>query len=78
MKNSNLQDSKRRPVDCYQCRHFYVTWEAANPRGCKAFRFKTHKLPSVVVEETSGEPCLKFSPKREATQKKPEKRGWKA
>jgi len=56
MKNSS-------PVDCFKCRHFFITWDASNPRGCKAFGFKTTQLPSAVVLETSGEPCLKFSPK---------------
>ncbi|HIE40479.1 MAG TPA: uracil-DNA glycosylase [Thiomicrorhabdus sp.] len=56
MKNSS-------PIDCFKCRHFFITWDAANPRGCKAFGFKTTQLPSAVVLESSGEPCLKFSPK---------------
>ena len=51
------------PVDCFKCRYFFVTWDSNNPRGCKAFGFKTTQLPSEVVFENSGEPCLKFSPK---------------
>ena len=65
------------PIDCFQCQHFFVTWDAKNPRGCKAFGFKTAKLPSIVVFENSGETCLKFSPK--ATPPKPNKKtGWVA
>ncbi|WP_319379830.1 uracil-DNA glycosylase [Thiomicrorhabdus sp.] len=50
-------------IDCFKCRHFFVTWDQNAPRGCRAFGFKTRRLPSEVVLETSGEPCLKFQPK---------------
>lgn len=70
---------KDNSVDCFNCQYFYVTWEPANPRGCKAFGFKTHRLPSDVVFETSQEPCLKFLPKRKTnTQKNTSTHGWKA
>jgi hypothetical protein len=63
------------PIDCFQCEHFFVTWDASKPRGCNAFGFKTTKLPSIVVFENSGEECLKFSPK--ANQANPVKKtGW--
>ena len=63
------------PIDCFQCKHFFVTWDASKPRGCNAFGFKTPKLPSVVVFESSGEACLKFTLK--ATPKKSSKKtGW--
>ncbi|GAB6034441.1 uracil-DNA glycosylase [Galenea microaerophila] len=65
------------PIDCFQCRHFYITWEASQPRGCKAFGFKTAQLPSVVVFEASGEACLKFSPKKQIQNKPPKTtKGW--
>ncbi|MBD3754447.1 MAG: uracil-DNA glycosylase [Gammaproteobacteria bacterium] len=54
---------KTNSIDCFKCRFFYVTWDANNPRGCKAFGFKTKRLPSDVVFEASGEPCMKFSPR---------------
>ncbi|KUJ71954.1 uracil-DNA glycosylase [Thiomicrospira sp. WB1] len=63
------------PIDCFQCQHFYITWDEANPRGCKAFGFKTTQMPSAVVLESSGRPCLKFLPKKRTQKKKP-KRGW--
>jgi len=70
-----MKDPKN--IDCFQCRHFYITWEVNQPRGCKAFGFKTAQLPSVVVLEASGEPCLKFSPKQQNQKGKPKpKRGW--
>lgn len=49
--------------DCFKCQHFFVTWDANSPRGCKAFGFKTRKLPSLEVLKASGQACLKFVPK---------------
>ncbi|MBB5324058.1 hypothetical protein HNQ34_001150 [Anoxybacillus tepidamans] len=47
-------------VNCYRCQHFYVTWDRQFPRGCRAFGFKSAALPSVVVKQSSGAPCMKF------------------
>jgi len=66
---------KTNPIDCFSCQHFYVTWDANNPRGCKAFAFKTRRLPSEVVFETSGEDCLKFAPKNTGP-KNSKTKGW--
>ncbi|AKS39681.1 uracil-DNA glycosylase [Anoxybacillus gonensis] len=30
------------------------------PRGCRAFGFKSAMLPSIVVKQSSGAPCMKF------------------
>nr|WP_232843498.1 uracil-DNA glycosylase [Sporosarcina beigongshangi] len=51
-------------VNCFQCQHFFVTWDRRNPRGCKAYEFKTRELPSVVVKRSSGMDCLKFLQKK--------------
>ncbi|MDG6772836.1 uracil-DNA glycosylase [Thiomicrorhabdus sp. ZW0627] len=67
---------KTNSIDCFKCRHFYITWDANQPRGCKAFGFKSKRLPSQVVLETSGEACKKFSPKEEPPKKTPPKTGW--
>jgi len=67
--------NKTNQIDCFNCKYFYVTWDANNPRGCKAFGFKTRRLPSEVVFETSGEECLKFTPKAQP-QTKNKKSGW--
>ncbi|WP_173291286.1 uracil-DNA glycosylase [Thiosulfativibrio zosterae] len=71
-------NSENEIIDCFQCRHFYVTWEASNPKGCKAFGFKTHLMPSVVVLDASGEKCLKFSPKNPPPPRSSNKTGWVA
>lgn len=54
-----MADPSERP-DCLHCSHYFVTWEADKPRGCRAYEFKTPELPSKVVLESSGEPCQFF------------------
>lgn len=68
--------NSQKPIDCFKCRYFYITWDASQPKGCKAFRFKTKKMPSTVVLETSGEPCLKFTPKPNPENASSKKKGW--
>ncbi|WP_225435220.1 uracil-DNA glycosylase [Bacillus aerolatus] len=50
-------------VNCFQCKHFFVTWDQGNPRGCRAYGFKAKQLPSAVVLQASGHSCYKFLPK---------------
>ncbi len=49
--------------NCMRCLHFFVTYEPARPRGCRAYGFKSLALPSQVVLTTSGSPCQLFSPR---------------
>jgi hypothetical protein len=51
-------------VNCYQCKHFYVTWDPRFPKGCRAFGFKTVTMPSMTVFQSSGRPCMKFEQKQ--------------
>ncbi|PIC64738.1 uracil-DNA glycosylase [Sporosarcina sp. P13] len=51
-------------VNCFGCMYFFTTWEPQNPRGCKAYGFKTKMVPSVVVKQSSGMECMKFEPKK--------------
>ncbi|TYR96774.1 uracil-DNA glycosylase [Rossellomorea vietnamensis] len=54
---------EKKKINCFQCQYFYTTWEPAHPRGCKAYGFKTKAMPSLVVFRSSGESCLKYTPK---------------
>lgn len=54
-----MADAPERP-DCLHCRHYFVTWEPAQPRGCRAFGFKSVELPAMVVLSSSGEACRLF------------------
>ncbi len=51
-------------VNCFDCEYFFVTWDQQNPRGCKAYGFKTRELPSTVVKKSSGLECMKYKRKK--------------
>jgi hypothetical protein len=34
-----------------------VTWDRDFPNGCRLFEFKTRKLPSQLVQESTGDIC---------------------
>ncbi len=50
-------------VNCFECVHYHVTWDAAFPRGCRAMAFKGREMPSAVVLQSSGSECRMFEPK---------------
>lgn len=56
-------------IDCFQCRHFYVTWDEFFPRGCKALSFKSREMPSAVVKRSSGMDCQLFDRKERGRRK---------
>jgi len=51
--------------NCHRCDHFRVTWDGALPYACDAFGFRSRRLPSIVVRETSAQDCSLFRPKPE-------------
>ena len=59
-----MANRNERP-DCLHCLHYFVTWESDQPRGCRAYEFKSPQLPSDVVLESSGEACRLFERKSE-------------
>jgi hypothetical protein len=72
---------ENKPIDCFKCKYMQITWDASRPRGCLAFGFKTEKIPSTVILETSGEPCHMFTPKEKPAAKdnpSNKKNGWVA
>jgi hypothetical protein len=58
-----MKMNENKKIDCFKCKFFYVTWDQRFPKGCKAFQFKTAKLPSIEVLKASGQPCLRFERK---------------
>ncbi|WP_239616715.1 uracil-DNA glycosylase [Cohnella mopanensis] len=60
-----MSDTNR--VDCMKCRYYFVTWDPNFPRGCKAFGFKSHTMPSLTVLSSSGKACMNFEPKERKT-----------
>lgn len=53
-------------INCRRCQHYFVTWEAHRPHGCRAYGFKSPYMPSQVVKRTTGEECALFTPKTSA------------
>jgi hypothetical protein len=51
-------------INCFNCVHFFVTWDSNFPRGCKAMDFKSRKMPSTIVYEASGMSCMRFKAKK--------------
>ena len=44
-------------INCFFCRHFYLTGRVKSPYGCRAHGFTTFRMPSVDVFEASDEDC---------------------
>jgi len=55
----NIMDN----IDCFSCRHFFITWEKSFPYGCKALGFKSLRMPSAEVYNASGMECLRYEKK---------------
>ena len=56
-------------IDCYRCRHYYITWDKSFPHGCRAMKFKARTLPGAAVVKSSGIPCLYHEPRQKAPDK---------
>jgi hypothetical protein len=48
-------------INCCKCNYYYITWDPAFPKGCKLYGFKSLNLPSILVKQSSGLPCAKFT-----------------
>lgn len=51
-----MESEDQRP-DCLRCRSFYVTYDPVRPYGCRAFGFKSLRLPRDEVRLSSGNEC---------------------
>ncbi len=65
-------------IDCHKCEYYYVTWDKHFPHGCKAMKFKSKQLPSVVVLTSSQTDCLLFQEKTPRGGKEPHRVSRKA
>ena len=50
-------------INCRRCEHYFVTWEAGKPHGCRAYGFKSPQIPSMIVFQSSGTECSLFKEK---------------
>ena len=65
-----IKSMKETEINCFNCIYFYVTWDDKFPRGCRAMDFKTNKIPSMLVRESSGMECTRFKAKKKSTPSK--------
>lgn len=54
---------KTRHIACGRCEHYFVSFEAARPHGCKVFGFKSSQPPSFEVFAATGMNCAQFKDK---------------
>ena len=52
-----------RGPNCYQCRHFAVSWDPSFPYLCRLLGFKSRALPAIEVLRADGVFCRGFSVK---------------
>ncbi|MES2106667.1 MAG: hypothetical protein V4634_21790 [Pseudomonadota bacterium] len=51
------------PPNCNHCVHFYITYDASFRYGCRAFDFKSARLPMLDVFDASGQECQHYTKK---------------
>jgi len=49
--------------NCFKCKHYFVTFDQSNPRGCRKYQIKSSLMPSIVVKQASSSECLAFEAK---------------
>jgi len=49
-------------TSCFGCRFFSITYDRARPYGCRAFGFRSQRLPAIDVYMSSGRQCAKRKP----------------
>jgi hypothetical protein len=42
---------------CKDCMHFFVTYDARFPYGCRSMGFKSRRYPCLEVQEATGQRC---------------------
>ncbi|AGL02968.1 hypothetical protein Desgi_3645 [Desulfoscipio gibsoniae DSM 7213] len=51
-------------VNCRKCKHFYITWDARFPNGCKSYGIRSKYNPAFEVLRVTGKGCLCFHEKK--------------
>ena len=60
--NPGSQHAERGP-NCYQCKHFAISWQPSAPYACRLLGFKSRVLPAIEVMRIDGRICLGFAAK---------------
>lgn len=51
---------------CTRCAHYFITFDAHFPYGCRAMNFKSKGLPQNEVQGATGAGCLAFQARKAA------------
>jgi hypothetical protein len=60
MPPTTFQSEPAKAPDCWQCRHFAISWDPRNPYHCKMMGFKSRMIPSFEVFRADGNHCRGF------------------
>jgi hypothetical protein len=52
-----------RGPNCFQCRHFAISWDPNLPYSCRLMGFKSRALPAIEVLRADGVFCQGYSAK---------------
>ncbi len=58
--NAPTNDAQHGAPNCWQCRHFAVSWDPQLPYSCRLMGFKSRVVPSLEVLRADGSPCRGF------------------
>jgi len=47
-------------IACLKCKHYFSTFDATKPRGCRLYQFQSQVMPSILVKNASGHDCESF------------------
>lgn len=56
--------------NCRQCRHFFITFDAKAPYGCRRFQMKSMNMPSTVVKTVGLGDCGGYEAKPDPAKEK--------
>ena len=58
----SVSKAERGP-NCYQCKHFAISWQPSMPYACRLLGFKSKALPAIEVLRIDGRVCQGFTAK---------------
>ncbi len=56
---------------CNDCKHYFITFDAKIPYGCRQYGIKCKDQPSSIVASAGQGECQGFEPKKRLEDKKP-------
>ncbi len=62
----NASHANSEAPNCWQCRHFSVSWDPNVPYACRLMGFKSRIMPAIEVLRADGSRCQGFSRKTAA------------